>query len=68
MSEIKSVCLDCAFPSGDEQRMSTLMGCSEGLSPSQDDVFAYTHQTQPEAGTNTPANSHRTLEFVAVCI
>lgn len=33
--------------------MSSLMGCSEGLSPSQDDVFAYTHQTQPEAGTNT---------------
>jgi len=34
--------------------MSSLMGCSEGLSPSQGDVFAYTHQTQPEAGTNTP--------------
>ncbi len=44
-------------PSGDEQRMS------EGLSPSQDDVFAYTLQTQPEAGTNTNthANSRRTL-------
>ncbi len=70
MSEIKSVCLDCASPSGDEQRMSTLMGFSEGLSPSQDDVFAYTLQTQPEAGTNTNThtNSHRTLWFAAVCI
>lgn len=57
-------------PSGDEERLSALMGCSEGLSPSQDDVFAYTLQTQPEAGTNTNthANSRRMLCVGYTCI